>query len=356
MNELNPSIETGIPGQRLSRSSPYLLETFPGWVRGLPPYVTVPNVPLPAFIAVGGGKGGVGKSIISANVSARLAKMGYRVLVVDLDLGCANLHTHFGVSMPKTTLAEFAVYRRRRFAEVILPTGVPNVGLVAGGREESWGNFLERGPEALVPVWQALMLARSEFQVDFVVLDLGAGTHRNTMDFFSAAHMGIVTVLPEPTSVENAYVFMRTSLWRVLEHAATRMGQLEALTDVRHALAQVGKSFDHGYADCLRQLSAQYPELIGGVLDALRSRTLGIVINQTRSQHDIDVGTSMEQISRQYFGFNATFLGHMNYDDAAWKSLRNRRLLLTDFPHGVLAKRISSMCLNAVRKLGYIGG
>lgn len=356
MTETMINTEMGMPSQRLSKTSAKLQHRHGGWLKGLPPYVTVPNTPLPAFIAVGGGKGGVGKSIISANISARLAKMGYRVLVIDLDLGCANLHTHFGVAMPSATLAEFVVHRRKRFAEVILPTGVNNVGLIAGGREESWGAFLENGPEALLSVWDSLLTSRSEFGVDFVVLDLGAGTHRNTMDFFSAANMGVITVLPEPTSIENAYVFMRTSLWRLLEHVAGRLGKLDVLGDVRQAFSQVGRSFEYGYAECLRQISDQHPELVAAMHEGLESRTMGLVVNQTRSQQDIDVGNSMEHICKQYFGFSASFLGHLNYDDAAWKSLRNRRLLINDFPHGVLSKRIGNVTLNAVRELGYMGG
>jgi flagellar biosynthesis protein FlhG len=56
--------------------------------------------------AIGGGKGGTGKSLISANLGVALSKMGKQVLLVDADLGCANLHTLFGVE-PEMTLSDF---------------------------------------------------------------------------------------------------------------------------------------------------------------------------------------------------------------------------------------------------------
>ena len=57
--------------------------------------------------AIGGGKGGVGKSLISANLSITLAQTGVKVTAVDLDLGCANLHTCLGVDIPSLTLSDF---------------------------------------------------------------------------------------------------------------------------------------------------------------------------------------------------------------------------------------------------------
>ena len=90
------------------RKSPFVVERCNSWKLGLPHSMSCPDAgDLPAVLAVGGGKGGVGKSIISANLSAILSQAGYRVLVIDLDLGCANLHTQFGIPMPRKTLADF---------------------------------------------------------------------------------------------------------------------------------------------------------------------------------------------------------------------------------------------------------
>ena len=201
--------------QRLvgSRTSPFIVENFSKWRLGLSVVPEIENPhDIPAILSVGGGKGGVGKSIISANISALLGKLGFRVLVIDLDIGCSNLHTNFGVSQPKKTLADFILRDDCSFREVILPAPVQGVAFVAGGREEEWGERLDGPVDYLDKLWEAIFSARLDFNVDFVVLDLGAGTHRHTMEFFTGAHLGIVTVLPEPTSIENAYVFLKMYL------------------------------------------------------------------------------------------------------------------------------------------------
>ncbi len=334
-----------------------LINRHTGWQLGLPLAATeIAAEAVPTILAVGGGKGGVGKSVLSANLSARLAMAGFRVLAMDMDLGCANLHTHFGVGMPDRTLADFVVSRRRAFKDVLLPTPIPGLALVAGGREEVWGDVLSGKTQSLSPLYEAIFTARQELGVDFVILDLGAGTHKHTIDFFATAHMGIVTVLPEPTSIENAYVFAKSLLWSVVEAVAERIDEREALPFVKEALAKVGPgSLQSGYAECLHRLSSTYPRLVNAIMTAMSGRALGLVLNQTRSQNDIDIGHAMEHICQRYFGFDASYLGYLTYDEAVWRSLRNRRPLVKDFPHSVLSKRIGNVAAKALLKIGYQG-
>jgi flagellar biosynthesis protein FlhG len=185
-------------------------------------------------------------------------------------------------------------------------------------------------------------------------MDLGAGTARHTMDFFTTAHLGVLTALPEPTSIENAYVFLKTHLWNLVDHVAVRSNMESAIGDIRAVLRNVGKSDAiKGYTDAFRQLSSAYPEFVNNLLKALSGRDVGIVINQTRSQADIDIGPAMEMICKRYFGVQASFLGDLNYDDSAWKSLRNRRLLLNDFPHAILSKRLAGVSAAILQSLGH---
>ncbi len=94
--------------------------------------------------------------------------------------------------------------RSCRFADTILPTSVSELGLIAGGQEADWTRVLGQNEISMLHLWHELLNVGDEYKVDFVIMDLGAGTARHTMNFFSAAHLGILTVLPEPTSLENA--------------------------------------------------------------------------------------------------------------------------------------------------------
>ena len=76
------------------------------------------------------------------------------------------------------------------------------------------------------------------------------------------------------------------------------------------------------------------------------------MINQARNQQDVNVGNSMELIASRYFGFQSQFLGYLNFDDVAWKSLRNRRLLAIDFPQAILSHRLNDIASRALSLFG----
>src|SRR3954465_777041 len=84
------------------------------------------------IIAIGSGKGGVGKSLLAANVGIYLAQLGKRVVLLDADLGGANLHTFVGVERPHVTLGDFFDKRVARIEDCVVDTAVKGLGLVSG--------------------------------------------------------------------------------------------------------------------------------------------------------------------------------------------------------------------------------
>lgn len=327
-----------------------------GWEMGLPPYIHVDHAPRPLVIAVGGGKGGVGKSMVSANLAARCAGMGINTLAIDLDIGGSNLHTSLGLPPPPRNLADVVLLGRSSLKECVVQTSVEGLKLIAGGRDEYWGAASALEPKVLGRIAQHILAAKSQLGVDLVILDLGAGCARHTVDFFSLAQLGVLTVLAEPTSIENAYLFLRTYLLRVCSNVGQRLGAAEAAEELKNQLLD----FDHqahatrssSYPERMRHLSHVFPGLTKQLALALRGRQIGIVVNQVRGQKDVDVGASMEVIGERYFGLATRFLGYLPHDEAAWKSLRNQRLMLVDFPASSLARRINELALQARALLG----
>ena len=161
--------------------------------------------------AVGGGKGGVGKSLITANLSICLALMGYKVVAIDLDLGGANLHTCLGVPIPEKTLSDFFSKKVAHFSELLTPTPISNLMVISGAQDDVSVANLKQFHRSKV------IAQLTELDADYILLDLGAGTAINTLDFFITADQGILTVLPEPTSIENTYRFIKAVYHRKLK-------------------------------------------------------------------------------------------------------------------------------------------
>jgi len=315
----------------------------PLWQTGLPASVFVPDGEIPPqILAVGSGKGGVGKTTLSANLAAKLGLLGYRVLLVDVDIGGSNLHTHFGLDPYPHTLAHYLVYGQIPFEKLIQSTSIPSVYLISGGQEEIWAELDDLTPSLFLPLWENVLHAKTEFHIDFVIFDLGAGTQKHTIDFFSSAHMGILAVLPDPSSIENVYSLLKTVLWRFLDTTALALNAFHEATVIKEVLFHIHTP-PRSYAQKLQELSAEYPIFISTLLEAMQSRTIGFVINQARSQADTMVGQNMSSIVQEYFGFQTQYLGALSYDESTWRSLRNRKLLVSAFPHALVSRKIGEI-------------
>lgn len=336
-----------------NRTSQFVVDHFTNWQLSTvaPPKFSSPYS-MPMIAAVGGGKGGVGKSIVSANLASIWAQFGYRVLVIDLDIGCSNLHSHFGVSMPKRTIADFLITQKLPFRDIILPAPVHGVAFVAGGREDRLLKTMESSREARNTLWNAIYESKKNYKVDIVLFDLGAGTHQHTLDFFIGSHLGIVTVLPESTSIENAYVFLKMVLMRMIINMGYNTRQEEAAMDIVESLgAMTSGSISRGYAHHIDGLRQSYPRFVHNYLNSLKSRYTGVLINQIRDRSDIEVGRSMEQICKKYFGMQAKDLGYLSHDQAVLDSLKNRKLLIAESPTSTIAKNMltsAQVCLDVL--------
>ncbi len=191
---------------------------------------TVPLKPLGKVVAVTSGKGGVGKTFVSANLAAALAKLGHRVLVLDADLGLANLDVVLNL-YPKITLHDVFTGKAKLEEAIIRAPGGFSVLLAGSGMveysrltPEVRGDFL-RIMNGLVPHY------------DIVLLDTGAGISDVVLFAVSLASEVLVVATPEPTSLTDAYATIkvlvgqqkRQSIRMVINQTA-RLGDGRAIT------------------------------------------------------------------------------------------------------------------------------
>ena len=161
------------------------------------------------IIAVGGAKGGIGKSLFVVNLSTLLCQMGKKVVLADLDLGAANLHLYMGVwSIPKR-IDDFLSKRVPTIEDIVIPTKF-GPRLIGGGSGKLGDANIHFSRKI------KLMRALKTLDADYVILDLGGDTSYNILDFYLAADLGFVLTTCEPASYMDAYGFIKMSLQRKL--------------------------------------------------------------------------------------------------------------------------------------------
>lgn len=277
--------------------------------------------------AVGGGKGGVGKSLIAANLSIALARTGKRVCAIDLDLGAANLHTCLGVDIPQVTLSDFFSRREPDIKKVLVQTPVRNLHMVSGAQDAIGVANLKHTQKS------KLLNELKQLDVDYLVFDLGAGTSYNTLDFFLSADVGILALLPEPTSIENTYRFVKSAYYRKLKMADS-LFEIRPMIDM--AMDQKNPLGIRSPADLLREATKYSPEMGMKLREEIGRFRPKIIINQARTQTDIDIGFSIKSVCKKYFGIDMEYVGYLDYDSAVWQSVRRKRPLLLEFPNAKL--------------------
>ena len=288
----------------------------------------------PRIWAVGGGKGGVGKSFISASMGVALAKAGKRVVLVDLDLGGANLHTSLGIRGSRFSLSDYLSGKVADINMVAEQTDTEHLRLISGA-----GDSLSI---ANIQFFQKAKLLRNlpKLDADYVILDLGAGTSFNTLDFFIEADHGLVSVTPDPGSVENTYRFLKCVLIRRLRDVPkqARESIQKVMSRRREAVGTVGS-----LADFVEEMARLKPGVAGTLRRELNAMKLHIIVNQVMEPSDTELGPSMQMVCSRYFGTHISYLGFLHHDKMVLKALQQRRPFLSTFPQSRLAIHIDTM-------------
>jgi flagellar biosynthesis protein FlhG len=300
----------------------------------------------PHLLAVGGGKGGVGKTLLVANLAAALAQAGRRVVAIDTDLEGANLHTVLGVPVPRASLADFVAKRESDLRKLLVDTPIPGLRLIAG----THGHLGSPQPRSFRRV--ALLSELRKLPADHVLVDLGAGTHPSVMDYFLVGDDGILVLTPEPTSVENAYSFLRAAFYRRLRLAMTSES---ARALVHQAMDQGNQRGIRTPLDLLREVRAIAPEEGERFANAVQSFRPRIVVNAARSAEDVRLGFAVRSVCKKYFGIDADYVGYVNHDEAVTHAIRQRRPVVVTHPNSdaaVYLVRIARKLLEASRRRG----
>lgn len=301
-----------------------------------------PHKASPAKVwAIAGGKGGTGKSFVTSNVGSCLAKKGKKVILIDADLGGANLHSLLGVEQPAASLEDF-FNKKVPLKDTVRIHGNGNgkVGLVTGDIHSLDSGRIKHSQN------QKLFRQIRRLTADHILIDLGAGSHFTTLDSFLLADKKIVVIVPEITSIENMYQFIKTALFRKLYSSFNSSGLKYLFHNTWMERDSKNIKNINQFMDCLGKTSKDAKQIIS---EEMENFIIEIIVNQVRNDEDIKTGKSVQSVLLKYLGINSSNIGYIEYDDAVWNSIRVKNPVVNVSPTSQSSLSIQKVTENLIR-------
>lgn len=269
------------------------------------------------IISVGGGKGGVGKSVVAANLAVAMAQEGSQVVIVDADLGAANQHTLFGIDRPGPTLQGVIDHSLKHLEEARIDTGVPNVSLIPGSGAVLGAANINHGQKT------KLLRQIGSLDADVVIVDVGAGVAFNSLDFFDVADTRLLVANPQLLSIQNAYSFLKGAVYRSLQKAATAAG-----SDFFDSAPPSSET--ERVSSLVKRAGMQSPALANTFEETLSSFNAHLLGNQVFDAKEGDVLRSVSRMVHDFLRISVPVLGYMRASRIVHESVNRRRPFLLD--------------------------
>ena len=289
------------------------------------------------IIAVGGGKGGVGKSIVAVNLAVTIARLGRTVALVDADFGSANQHTMLGIDRPGPSLYDVVRGKLGNLSDALMRTSVTNLMLIPGaGAIPGSANLMEHDKKRLADQVQSL-------PADVVILDVGAGISFEVLDLYTLADQRIVVVLPQLTSFQNAYSFLKGAVHRTIFSCADT-------ADRQRIYGRLDPSREtERITSVLRQIEERDPIYAERIKARLANFGAKLIGNQVVSAKDRGTLGAVAKMFRDFLLVDAEILGALRFNRKLGDSINRRTPLAVSEPNDDcvrIIQRIATVLLN----------
>jgi len=294
------------------------------------------------IIPIAGGKGGVGKSFVTASLAVALAKHGHRTIAVDLDLGNSNLHSLLGLENRYAGVGEYVKQMVKCTpAELIVETSVPNLGFVPGdGRMPFMANIKYHEKTRLVKFLKAL-------PARYVLLDLSAGTSFNTLDLFRVGASGIVVTTPEHPALMSTLVFVKTLLLRTIDESLRQDPDLKDLLAELHKQSVNDPVFtvEH-FRNQLAETHPEAAEKLDAICKRVRPR---FVYNMVESVKDAQVFSNIDATCAAVLSIECDHFGVVPYDPEVRQLMKQPGIFMLERPESTMAQTINRLALRVIK-------
>lgn len=271
------------------------------------------------IIPVASGKGGVGKSIFTANLAAVLAKKNKKVIAIDLDLGGSNLYSYLGLNNINPGIGDY--FREKKpLQEYLVKTPYEYLFFLPG---EGRTPFL-----ANIQYAQKIKLLKEikKLEADYVILDLGAGTTFNTLDFFGLVKDGIIMTTFEYPAIMNTLTFMKNFLFRIILQLVKQNYTItKALKDVYKETSEENPVT----YEVLRNIIAKHDSQLAQSVDEIyKSYTPKVIFNFGKAPEDLRVVEKIDVSIKKNLSLNVFYFGYIPYDEKINESVNVKKLFV----------------------------
>ncbi|ORC34689.1 ATP-binding protein [Marispirochaeta aestuarii] len=283
-------------------------------------------------LPIASGKGGVGKSLVATNLSIALAQAGKQVVLADLDLGASNIHLVLGLGSVREGIGTYLENPGKKINDVVIDSGYENLRFIPGDAEIPGIANIKTSQK------RKLLKDLGSLDADYLIMDLGAGTNNNILDFFLYSGQGIVVTAPTLTATLNAYLFLKNAIFRIMSNSFKRNS---AAWDYLDKLRQDGQSLQKVYVPkLLERMSAEDPE---GFEVFERKMSLfhpGLIMNMLDDPKEGVRAQKIRRSCKEYLGLDLEHLGIIYRDHLQDVALNSRLPIIAYKPQTVLSQAI----------------
>lgn len=292
-------------------------------------------------IPVASGKGGVGKSLFSANLAVALGQTGKNVVLADLDLGASNLHLALGLHRNKHGIGTYLA-SDSEFKDIILDSGYKNVRFIPGDSELP--GF------AALKIYEKRKLIKNllDLDADYLILDLGAGTSLGILDFFLLSPQGILITAPTVTAILDAYLFLKNIVFRMITLSFPKKSKGGAyLIKLQNNAQRMQTLYIPRLIEELKKIDEKNCEKLIHKINSFKPR---VIMNMVEKPEDAEKVFKLRNSCKQYLDVDLEHLGVISMDATQDIALASRLPVIVYKPDALISQgiyRISEKILNS---------
>jgi flagellar biosynthesis protein FlhG len=300
------------------------------------------------IIAIGGAKGGIGKSVVAANLGVLLASKGFKVALVDLDLGGANLHLCLGHKILLQQNINDFLKKRVNSLQEIMTKSEYGPYLIGGDSSELGAANIDFGRKL------KLLRAIENVNADFIILDLGGDTSYNIIDFFLKADCGVVLTTRDSASYIGAYHFLKAAMYRRFQRLfgpeskfkMYKNHELEML--IHEATAPVGEGGPKTISDLLKRVKEEQPVYFPFITEVIETFSAYLIVNKVpnRLLGNFDINpiiSRMQQVTKTWLAKEVNYLGSISQQPEIESSMIDLVPVIAKYPKGKMAGELSAI-------------